>query len=151
VRRSVAGPQGWLDKLLRLRWARAAGLGGPFKGKMLSRSPLCQLFPAELPMALPLAVLGLQTALPIMIRLSRSLRPPGTASYNPGSLTLMAELLKCSASLACMSYVSASAGVVKPQHTGTIFGPTVQRFARAAVKQRWAVVGAFADDAYPMT
>jgi hypothetical protein len=102
------------------------------------RLPLCQCLPADLPVALPLGVLILQTAIPIMIRMSRSMRAADAQSYNPGSLTFMAEVLKCSASMGFM-YAGTLASEPPASTLGQAYTVTFQRFRRASVELRWVV------------
>jgi len=53
------------------------------------------VWPRCLPEYLPMSVLFLQTALPLLIRQTRRQHTYESSNYHPASVTLLAELCKC--------------------------------------------------------
>ena len=95
----------------------------------LTMGGLCNVCPPGMPLYLPVSMLALQTAVPLLIRLSRK---QGSQSYHPASVTLVAELLK---SALAMSFMLRSSGWGRKSPVDAV-QDTAKRFAVALQKLR---------------
>lgn len=102
--------------------------------------PTFKICPPGMPMYLPVSVLVLQTAVPLLIRLSRKYRPAGSgSSYLPASITLLAEALKC---LVAFAFMARARGRRMRGHRrstlpwGEVVLATAKRFREAVVELR---------------
>ena len=90
---------------------------------------LIRLWPRNLPLYLPMSVLFLQTASPLLIRHTRRLNTDETSPYHPASVTLLAEL--CKVLVAFGSIYRTIRGQQLEATSLEIFTTTVRNFASA--------------------
>jgi len=93
-----------------------------------------KLWPQEIPLYLPISILFLQTAIPLLIRHTRHPNTSESSLYHPASITLWAELFKC---LVAFGYLySAIRGDLFETTRLEALSATVRRFRGAVWRRR---------------